>query len=243
MTKDMTDSTKSKTDKRVFDVAKPSTTPASPTSKPLIVAHGPIMHDSTIVENENGEEKTDEQTNIAMTSTHNIKIEPLNDIETDKHEAESVPNGDNIQVSDDKTLDQSKSEDQPLDPKPEQTTEVKQDNEVKSATDESKTEAQTTKSAEDGTSEPTKTVEDPKILEEEQRLLAEKQAKINGLVDSGKYFLPINMVEKRKNQRVVIVGIIICIILAIAWVDVALDAGLISNSLHLPHTHFFALKS
>lgn len=234
----MADSTKSKTDKRVFDVAKPSTTPASPTSKPLIIAHGPIMHDSTIIEqNENGEDKPEEQTNIAITSSHSVKIEPLNEIEADKHDEESTPSEDANVVPDDKTLVQTKSEEQPPEPKPEP--EDKLDNEV----DEPKADTPTAKPAEETTSASTKTEEDPKKLEEEQRLLAEKEAKINGLVESGKYFLPINMLEKRKNQRIVIIGIFICIILAIAWVDVALDAGLISNSLHLPHTHFFALKS
>ncbi len=232
----MADSSKNKTDKRVFDVAKPSTTPASPTSKPLIIAHGPMMHDSTIVEQSESDEteKTDDHS-PSMTSTHTIKIEPLNEIELDKREEAATPNEDQKRpvATDDK--DSAKSTTQDI--KSDQI--EKTDSEVKTETpDAPKVEAQA-----EGSSDQAKVEVDPKKLEEEQRAIAEKEAKINSLVDSGKYFLPINMLEKRKNQRIVLVGILICIILAIAWVDVALDAGLISNSLHLPHTHFFALKS
>lgn len=68
------------------------------------------------------------------------------------------------------------------------------------------------------------------------------QEQIDALVSSKKFYLPINSQEKR-NNLVVLIGLVICILLAIAWVDVALDSGLISNSYHLPHTHFFSLKS
>ena len=67
--------------------------------------------------------------------------------------------------------------------------------------------------------------------------------KLDQLVSSEHYFLPINMKEKRRNQKNVILLAVICVILAAVWVDVALDAGIISNNLNLPHTHFFVSKS
>lgn len=68
------------------------------------------------------------------------------------------------------------------------------------------------------------------------------QEQIEALVLSKRFFLPIKSQEKR-NNRLVLIGVVICILLAIAWVDVALDSGLINNNYHLPHTHFFSLKS
>lgn len=71
----------------------------------------------------------------------------------------------------------------------------------------------------------------PKSAEEKIAIEAEKASKqeveLQGLVDSKKYFLPINTVEKRRTKRFVAVGAGISILLVIIWVDVALDAGLI----------------
>ena len=67
--------------------------------------------------------------------------------------------------------------------------------------------------------------------------------KLDQLVESERYFLPINMREKRQNRRFIFIGVLICVFLAIVWYDVTLDAGLISNVLHLPHTHFFVASS
>lgn len=69
---------------------------------------------------------------------------------------------------------------------------------------------------------------------------AAHEAEILKLVDEKKYFLPINSVEKRRTKKVVILGITISLLLAIAWVDVALDAGLIRLGNVKPVTHFFS---
>jgi hypothetical protein len=69
---------------------------------------------------------------------------------------------------------------------------------------------------------------------------AEADAKIRKLVDSKKYFLPINAVEQRRSARIAAVGAVLAIILAVAWVDVALDAGLIHLGNIKPVTHLFS---
>jgi len=80
--------------------------------------------------------------------------------------------------------------------------------------------------------------------EKELTAAAEAQTKhdaaIQKLVDSKQYFLPINAVEKRKTKRFVILGVILSLLLALAWVDVALDAGLIHIGGIKPVTHFFS---
>ncbi len=81
-----------------------------------------------------------------------------------------------------------------------------------------------------------------KSAEEVDAAEAEKQAahdtEIQKLVDEKKYFLPINTIEKRKTKRFVLLGIILSLILALAWVDIALDAGLIQLGGIKPVTHF-----
>jgi hypothetical protein len=69
---------------------------------------------------------------------------------------------------------------------------------------------------------------------------AAASAKLQSVIDSKKYFLPINAVEHRKSKRFVILGILLAIVLALAWIDVALDAGIIDLGNVKPVTHFFS---
>jgi hypothetical protein len=76
------------------------------------------------------------------------------------------------------------------------------------------------------------------IAEEEKQ--AKKDAELQKLVDNKQYFLPINSVEKRRSKQVVVIGILLSLILIVAWVDIALDAGLIEINGVKPITHFFS---
>lgn len=69
---------------------------------------------------------------------------------------------------------------------------------------------------------------------------AEHDTAIQKLVDSKKYELPINAVEKRRSKRVVILGLVLSILLLLAWADIALDAGIVHISGVKPVTHFFS---
>jgi hypothetical protein len=66
------------------------------------------------------------------------------------------------------------------------------------------------------------------------------QESIQKLVESKQYFLPINSVEQRRSKRFVALGILFSLVLAVAWVDVALDAGLVKIGNVKPVTHFFS---
>lgn len=90
----------------------------------------------------------------------------------------------------------------------------------------------------DDEKEKTESIEEAEAAEAEKQ--AAHDAEIQKLADDKKYFLPINTVEKRKTKRFVILGIVLSIILAVAWVDVALDAGLIHLGGIKPVTHFFS---
>ncbi|HYH36173.1 MAG TPA: hypothetical protein VD706_01595, partial [Candidatus Saccharimonadales bacterium] len=69
---------------------------------------------------------------------------------------------------------------------------------------------------------------------------AAQEAKLQKLIDSKKYFLPINAVEQRRSKRVVTLGVVLAILLALAWFNIALDAGLIHVDNIKPVTHFFS---
>lgn len=59
-----------------------------------------------------------------------------------------------------------------------------------------------------------------------------RNEELQKLVDEKKYFVPIGQVSRRRNRRVLLV--FIAILLIIAGVYLALDAGLIKNSIDLP---------
>jgi hypothetical protein len=69
---------------------------------------------------------------------------------------------------------------------------------------------------------------------------AAKDAKLQQVIDSKKYFLPINAIEQRRNARFVALGVILVLLLVVTWVDIALDAGLIHLGGLKALTHFFS---
>jgi hypothetical protein len=77
-------------------------------------------------------------------------------------------------------------------------------------------------------------------LEAEAAAKAKHQEAIEKLADSKQYYLPINTVEKRRSRRFVVIGIILSLLLIVAWADIALDAGLIHIQGLKPITHFFS---
>ena len=106
--------------------------------------------------------------------------------------------------------------------------------------------SETTKSAEpatpakDGDDEPSAAEQTEQQLAAEAEADAKHDAEIQKLVEAKQYFLPVNAVEKRRSQRVVILGIVLSVVLALAWADIALDAGLIQIGGVKPVTHFFS---
>lgn len=62
---------------------------------------------------------------------------------------------------------------------------------------------------------------------------------IDELIESKAYNLPIETAENRRARLVTIVGVLLILILAAAWLNVALDAGFITIPGVEPLTHFF----
>ena len=69
---------------------------------------------------------------------------------------------------------------------------------------------------------------------------AERQANFDKIALAKTYYLPINQVVRRRSKHVAIIGAVLIILLGLAWVDVSLDAGLISIPGVKAPTHFFS---
>lgn len=65
-------------------------------------------------------------------------------------------------------------------------------------------------------------------------------AELTALVENKDYFLPINSATQQRTKRFVIIGAGVSLLLAIVWVDIALDAGIIRIGGLKALTHIFS---
>lgn len=125
-------------------------------------------------------------------------------------------------------------------PKPEPEPEPKPEPEAADETPAAETEATAEDDAPPAKSAP-KSEAKPKQKDEAAAAeQAKHDAAIQELIISQKYELPINSVEKRKAKHFVVLGIFLAILLALAWGDIAADAGIIHINGVKPVTHFFS---
>jgi hypothetical protein len=235
---------KKKDPKNMDDVAQPGKTPPSPNSKSVIITHGPIMKDPMVVVEEaetNESDTTVEAPASEKTSTSRTAplLEPVSDKMAAKTEksAKTKPTEPEPEPEDHEKIEVKitpKTETPTPEPAPEETVpeiETKPeepDTEEEPATDQPKA---------DETATPAEVDDAAKAAATED---AEKEAGVQKLIDGKQYFLPINTVEKRKSKRFVALGIVLSLLLAVAWADIALDAGLIDIQGVKPVTHFFS---
>lgn len=236
-------SSKTKTDnktdepKKLFDVVKPGKTAASPTSKPIIVTNRPVLKDPMMVV-DSIPNASDEKQEAPGKLSKRVRIEPLSDEESLKSDEPSEPAEEKKTAQpepDTAEHDTEKLEsDQPseLTPQaeagaPAELEAPKPETEQPDATDEEAGTAQ----VEQATS-----ADEDKAAKE----LAKHQAAIEKLVENRTYYLPVNAVAKRRTKRHVALGVLLIIILAAAWVDIALDAGIIHLDGVKAVTHFFS---
>jgi len=251
----MAEAKKPAASKKIVDVEHPNTSAPSATSKPVIVTNRPIIQDPMVKE-ETGED-TGTPIKVTTGSTH-IKLQPLTEPEVkevDKPaEPSTAPALEATKASETsvepptapKTEEStSKTADAPEPTKSEEPADTKSDPPAKTEqpVEESAAEPATSPSEEPSTDEASNETQDSEVTNQEAAAEAE-QAKheegIQKLIDGKQYFLPINAIEKRRTQRVVLLGIVLAVVLAVAWVDVALDAGLIQLGSVKPVTHFFS---
>lgn len=205
--------------KPIVDVAHPNKSAPSQNSKSVIVSSRPMLKDPMVVDQEDLEITAIEEKKPESTITEIAAIA-----------AADKPAKTEDKPADDKDAKDAKPETAKEEPNPEP---AEPDKSESSADDEVKTD-ETDAKEEDKDTAPENQLDIDASKE------AEHEAAVQKLSDSKKYFLPINAVEQRKSKQFVILGIVLSVILALAWVNIALDAGLIKIPGVKPVTHFFS---
>jgi len=218
MADDMTNSSKKAT--KIIDIeSKPSAKP-----KTMIISHSGLTSNDSSQPSESVDNAPSEE---FLTTQHQIVIKPADDFHPDKT-ADNKEEKDDLTAS---TTEPVKQAETP--PKVDQT-------DTSSGSD-------TISESEDHKDDINKATPSPEADAQAEDLEAQKakkeyDQKIDSLINNKTYFLEIGKISKQRNRLYTWLGLVICIILVIAWLDVALDAGIINNSYHLPHTHFFSVK-
>jgi outer membrane biosynthesis protein TonB len=200
--------------KSIADVAHPGTSAPSDTSKSIITPR-PMIKDPMVVE-ENAPAESGEK---PLAKKNEPKLTPPETSAAEKTEKPAEPE-----------KPEEKPEPQP-DPKPEPDPEPEPETKPEETAPEAPAEEK-----EDGKDKKKSPQADS---DAEKAALKARDAKVQKLIESKKYFLPINAVEHRKSRRFVALGVVLAILLVLVWVDIALDAGLIDLGGVKPVTHFF----
>ncbi len=245
----MVDISKKEKTKKIIDVAAPSTTLPSPNSRSIIVSHGSIVKDNTLVEDGEEEATSNNQSFASLTGNKKLNIQPLSDFKLDpepkvdekpKVEANDTVvaevSVDNKPIGEDEQKDKIKTEEPSDDIK----VEVEKDSDHVAEVDQNQA-ANSTTSTESLDSSSNSDDDKSKQAEEAEKAKVEHEQALDDLVENKSFFLPINNLKIKRNQRILLLGLGICLILFIVWLDIALDTGIINNTYNLPHSHFFGL--
>jgi hypothetical protein len=68
---------------------------------------------------------------------------------------------------------------------------------------------------------------------------AQPEIYIEPVFDTKEYYLPINIHDTHKGTQMALIALAVVIVLAVVWLDIALDAGIIKLGGLQPLTHFF----
>lgn len=230
--------------KPIADVAHPGKTPPSPTSRAIITNHA-TLKDPMVVTNISPESDNTATAMAQPAKTRavggELKLQPLSnspaasvasDVPVKADEPPDVP-ATPVEIPDEKTESKPEAE-----PKTESKAAAKAMPSTEPPTDQDTPDTTEPAGSINGDSSDKP---DPAQLEAaEAAKQAEHVAEIQKLVDSKKYFLPINAVERRRSKRFIALGVVLSLILALAWLNIALDAGLIEIPGVKPFTHFFS---
>lgn len=213
--------------KPIIDVARPGKSAPSGNSKSVIVGNRPLLKDPMVVSPTTApllENEMPDKTAELIKPVLPPGPEPESKQEPKpKKIVEPTPNKTVAPDDDDKAVPDTPADDDKAVPPP--------DVDKPELAEEADTSADETGQPPKGSAEQ---------LAAEAATQTEHQAAIAKLSDSKQYYLPINTVEKRRSRRFVAIGIILSLLLIVAWADIALDAGLIHVGGLKALTHFFS---
>jgi hypothetical protein len=204
--------------KPIADVSHPDNSPSDKTSRPVIITNRPIMKDPMMVDDETAKPEPLSVDNLAS------EVKPL----TAPTLKEDKPAKKPAKAIEEEPKPDVKPE---AEPEPEAETETSDDDTP--PTDEPKTDKPEPDAEE-------KSPTNPKADQVAAKAKQQAEADLQKLADSKQYFLPINSVEQRRTKRFIVLGIVLSLLLAVAWADIALDAGLIHVNGVKAVTHFFS---
>lgn len=213
------------------DVSEPGKTSPSPTSRPVIVTHRPILKDPMV--NHEDESPKPDKPALKAPSKRTAELESLS-LPKLPVETEVSDSPDQSVAADEQSSAELKKE------AGDQTSEDKADTKADKA---SKLQPKNDASVDDAVPSPPLDAKAARPDDEDEDAIA-AQAKhdtsVHKLIETKKYFLTINSVEKRRAKHTLILGIGVSILLLLAWANIALDAGLITIDGVEPLTHFFS---
>lgn len=223
-------------DKEVKPKPADSAEPTSPIRSKIVIK--PISDPSEATD-QPATEKSDEKTEAAKEGLLDIPLDPSLTVDTDGEAAdepvaEQAPQpAENVPATEEPASEASSEAAEPDEPA------ADDDGQKKDKTD-------STETAESSSDESEAAADNPlnpdKKAAAAEAASAKEQEELNRLIDDKEYFLPINSVERRRTRVVAVVGVLVIMVLAAAWVNVALDAGFIEIPGVQPLTHFFNAK-
>lgn len=198
--------------KRVMDVAKPGSAAASPTSRPVIIGHGPMMKDPMVTPDA---ENNDMDMDKADTS-RKAKDEASTDAQLHGKTIQPDANATEAESSELPEPAESNS----VDDAPEQAV-ADEDTDI-DITNEAVVDAVVGQAGQK---------KHPEVSEEEKA----EQARLQQLIADKTYALPIGAITKRRNRKIVLVFVVIVLMLLLV-LNFVLDAQLITAP-GIPHTN------
>lgn len=256
-----------KSSKQIIDVSHPGDTTPDDTSVPIITSR-PIMKDPMVLGQESVNEMEDEKVDLKIPTREAKKIE-MKDTDTvaeiavkakaekEQEEIEQAEieakakaaegdvesggaTGDIPMVTGgEKVIQPLAQSEKPKDEKDESEDEAKKSDDKDSDDEESKDEDKDKSKSENSGDNKSPEKNDLDELAKEEAKKAEHDANVQKIIDSKTYELPITTEETRRSTRMTLLGVLLAIILGVAWIDVALDAGLIQLA-GVPHTTYFS---
>jgi hypothetical protein len=237
---------------KISDVTSDSSVGANSSSRPVIVSNRPIMRDPMMAPITNESKLSDTTEKTSGSSTHQLdpsgaplldppsvtkkKIVPPSDIRSHRDNkisditpATSIKPAAKIDVVSVATHDS-----------------IPESIKISStAKTDKKTSGQTNSTstpdadeAEDGDNSDQETQDAAEANTAAETRDADEAEKVSKLVEAKTYLLPINALQRKRSQQIALLGMFLIILLAIAWLDLATDVGLIHVPF-LPVTHFF----
>lgn len=242
----MTKSNKPTSTNQIIDVAHPGKSAPAGNSKSVIVSNRPLLRDPMVVSDTTAADRatsnSKSETILAKTSNKSNRLLTAPLLETEEAPAADQTTKPDEAKPDIETSQAVEPAPVPDEPNlPDATTDVGVDKQPAKPVTSPENNLHPSDPEEPPADEAQPSKEEAaKQLEAEDSEEAKRQAAIDKLADSKQYYLPINSVEKRRSKRFVLVGVVLSLLLIVAWADIALDAGLIHIGNVKSPTHFFS---